>query len=162
MAELDRLLENPTVEIVDSTAEFGSDQAERVREGYNRAAGGVIEDPDGRILFMRRDRGWRLPGTDVGKVETFEADLRTALRDRAGIESATIEPKRIHRHSATNYDDLPAYHYVLFTVVPDEPNVSALEDSPEPQTELQWFGEEPPNPINDGVVTHLFEEKSPA
>lgn len=162
MAELDRILEEPTVEIVDSTAEFGADQAERVRSGYNRAAAGIIEDQDSRILFMRRDRGWRLPGTDVGKVETFEADLRTALRDRVGVESATVQPKRIHRHAATNYEDLPDYHYVLFEVIPTQPPVSAIDESPDPQTELRWFAEQPSNPINEGVVDRLFEERPTA
>jgi ADP-ribose pyrophosphatase YjhB (NUDIX family) len=160
MAELNRLLEDPAVEIVDSAAEFGADQAERVREGYNRAAGGIIEDQDGRILFMRRGSGWRLPGTDVGQVEAFEADLRTALRDRVGIESSTVEPTRIHRHAATNYEDVPDYHYVLFDVVPTEPQVSALGESPDPNTELNWFAHEPSNPINDGVVERLFRERA--
>lgn len=160
MAELDRLLQDPAVEIVDSSAEFGADQAERVREGYNRAAAAIIEDDDGRILFMHRGSGWRLPGTDVGQVQTFEADLRSALRDRVGIESATIEPKRIHRHSATNLEDIPSYHYVLFDVVPDQPAVSAIGESPDPETDLEWFAEEPPNPINEGVVERLFEART--
>jgi ADP-ribose pyrophosphatase YjhB (NUDIX family) len=156
MTELEELLEDPAVEVVDSSAPFGPEEASRVRDGYNRAAAGIIEDPEDRVLFMRRDSGWRLPGTAVDAVVNFEDRLRSALEDYVGIRSAAVEPLRIHRHSATNIEDVPSYHYVLFDVRPDDPPLAAIGQSPVEGVELEWFSSSPEDVINDGVVSRLF------
>lgn len=156
MPDLEALLANPAVEIVESTGEFSPSEVKRVRSGDNRAVGGIIRD-DGRVLLMRRsEQGWRLPGTDVGHVEAFERRLRESLRDRAGIESATISPVRIHRHSAANVDDVPPYHYVLYQVDPKEPPPPEVADSPRGPVELRWFSESPAEVLNPDVVEQVF------
>ncbi|MFB6255085.1 MAG: NUDIX hydrolase, partial [Halobacteriaceae archaeon] len=160
MSQLDALLDNPTVEIIESSAEFSSSQAESVRDGNNRAAAAIIRDEKGRILLMRRsDRGWRLPGTDVGSVTEFEKRLRDALHDRVGIQATTVTPTRIHKHRAENYDDVPPYHYVLFDVEPEE-SPSMIDDSPNDSIELRWFSDQPDNVLNEGVMSHIFRNKT--
>lgn len=156
MPDLEALLADPDVEIVESTGEFNPAQIERVRDGNNRAVAGIIRDA-GRVLLLRQsDQGWRLPGTDVGHVVAFEQRLRESLHDRVGIESATIQPTRIHRHSATQAADVPSMHYVLYDVEPAEPPAPRITDSPKASLDLGWFSNRPEAVVNPGVMDRLF------
>ncbi len=48
------------------------------RMRWVRAAGGIVTDPDGRMLLIRRNGRWDLP---KGKVESGETLLQAALRE---------------------------------------------------------------------------------
>lgn len=159
MPDLEALLADPDVEIVESTGAFSPSEVERVRDGDNRAVAGIVRDDERVLLVRRSEQGWRLPGTDVRHVVAFEQRLRESLHDRVGIESATVSPVRIHRHSAANVDDVPPYHYVLYDVEPEEPPSTEITDSPKASIEIRWFNDRPAEVLNPDVMDRLFADE---
>lgn len=164
MSQLDSILTDPNVEIVESVAEFDESTLEHwletVENRENRAVAGIIRDDADRVLLARRPgeagrEGWRLPGSEVGRVTDFDERIRTELTALLGAKPADVTPRRVHKHTARSAPEPASYFYVLYDVEIDQ---SAMRTDPPGEVELRWAADRPDSVVNGGVMDRLFDD----
>ena len=167
MSTLEEILNDPAVEIHESTEQADADRfaawQRAVERAENRAVSGFVRDSEGRLLLVRYDDGfdgWRLPGSPVGRVENFEERLRTELRDQFGLEPATVTPTQVQAHTAKHDGDEATYYYVLCETAFEEPPEAQLTAATvSSRVEFYWFETEPEEAVNPVVLSRVFQDK---
>ena len=134
-------------------------QSRGVPDGYREAAGAIIRDEQGRVLFVRRSpmetsmHGmWELPG---GKVEGGEHPEETAAIE--AMEEVGLSLNRL-KHMGSHVDDNKSkvFHGYETTLGPDvDPNSVQLSEE---HNEFRWVHpEDIGNFLDDGGLSHHAE-----
>jgi 8-oxo-dGTP pyrophosphatase MutT (NUDIX family) len=104
-----------------------------------RAAGGLVENERGEVLFIFRRNKWDLP---KGKVDPGEGTEECALREvteETGLQDIELKEPLIithHAYEENGLDILKETHWFRIKASGDEPLVPQTEED---ITELRWF-----------------------
>lgn len=88
----------------------------------------TVHDGALRVVHVRNQTGWRLPGTFVHEGETLADAVLRSLRDKAGIEG--VRPRQLHVFDAPGRDDRGWVMSVAHLVVVPERSLAGAELTP--------------------------------
>ena len=121
------------------------------------AAGGIVLNKAGEILFIKRLGYWDLP---KGKVEKNEELKKAAIREveeECGITAPNIEKKLLktfHTYTAKGKEYLKTTHWYLMTYSGSEPLVPQAEEG---ITEVLWVQKEKMEPQVDNTYNSIID-----
>lgn len=168
MSSLNQLLHDTAVEIVESDVELKRSELEQwsknEQEKKNRAVSGIIRNDQGQLLLMRHsgdgsEDGWRLPGSEVGRIMEFESRLREELNELLGARVTSVTPIRIHKHTGRHGSAETSLFYMLCDVDLEQLPEKAQTQPPNGDGyEFKWFSESPEEVVNSEVMPRLFTD----
>lgn len=136
------------------------------------AAGGVVQNQDGKLLFIYRKNRWDLPKGKVNKGETLQEGAKREVKEETGVKKLTVGALAgitYHIFKRNNRYQLKESHWFYMTT-PYEGNL--IPETKEDITEAVWKGKKKttkalektyPNIVNlfdqVKVFTFLFGEE---
>lgn len=136
------------------------------------AAGGVVQNQDGKLLFIYRKNRWDLPKGKVDKGETLQEGAKREVKEETGVKKLTVGALAgitYHIFKRNNRYQLKESHWFYMTT-PYEGNL--IPETKEDITEAVWKGKKKttkalektyPNIVNlfdqAKVFTFLFGEE---
>lgn len=136
------------------------------------AAGGVVQNQDGKLLFIYRKNRWDLPKGKVDKGETLQEGAKREVKEETGVKKLTVGALAgitYHIFKRNNRYQLKESHWFYMTT-PYEGNL--IPETKEDITEAVWKGKKKttkalektyPNIVNlfdqVKVFTFLFGEE---
>ena len=129
---------------------------ERARRRADRWGVGALVHDDGRVLFVKQDGQWFLPGGAREPGESLEAGAAREVREETGVAVTVTGLAAISEQTFRHGDDRVAYHFATFEARPEGTTTS---DDPGRDGEgiesAAWRSDVPPNTFDVGLVRRL-------
>lgn len=139
------------------TFELDADAFERTSRRTDRWAVGAFVHDDGRVLLVREDGQWFLPGGAREPGESLEAGARREVREETGVEVAVTGLAAISEQSFRYDGESVAFHFATFEA---EPRGTTVSDDPGRDGEdietAAWRATVPENTFDAGLVRRLL------
>jgi 8-oxo-dGTP pyrophosphatase MutT (NUDIX family) len=106
-----------------------------------KAAGGLVQDPGGRYLFMLRRGKWDLPKGKLDPGETLEQCAIREVREETGLSQVKLDGPLLvtyHTYDESGHHILKETHWFRMSILSDQPIVPQQEEQ---ITELRWVDE---------------------
>ena len=122
-----------------------------------RAAGGLVENDRGEVLFIYRRNKWDLP---KGKIEDGELPDECALREvkeETGIRELELGSFLLitcHRYEEQGAEILKETHWYKMKAAGDQPMVPQLEED---ITALKWVGKKQLDEMKQNTYPNILE-----
>jgi 8-oxo-dGTP pyrophosphatase MutT (NUDIX family) len=103
-----------------------------------QAAGGLVINEDGHILFMFRRNKWDLPKGKLDRGETLETCATREVEEETGIGKVTLKEKLVityHTYDESGHHILKETHWYLLNAANNQP---LLPQAAEQITQLEW------------------------
>ena len=139
--------------IVDNVDNYWKDFKKEFR--IEKAAGGVIENKKGEVLFIYRNGKWDLP---KGKAEGKETSKETALREveeECGVKGHKIESKLIstyHIYERKGKLNLKKTHWFRMSIDGEQNLVPQLDEG---ITKVEWLKKEKLNKVKKNTYSSI-------
>jgi 8-oxo-dGTP diphosphatase len=139
-------------------AEEFAEARDRIRgeDGLEWGVGALIE-VDGRVLLVREEGRWLLPGGEVEADETHDEALVRELREETGIDIVPGERLAIVRNILRHGDDGLSFRFAIHRATTDS---TALGDDPGlPDEEIEavrWVEALPENTLDRDLLAKLL------
>jgi ADP-ribose pyrophosphatase YjhB (NUDIX family) len=105
---------------------------ERIEGGLDWGVGGLVEDEDGRLLFVREgdsyeDGAWKLPGGGVEAGESHEDAVVREVREETGVTVGVEELLAVSEVTVVHGERSAQFHFGTYRATPE---TTALTDDP--------------------------------
>ncbi len=104
-----------------------------------KASGGLIKNPENKILFIYRKNQWDLPKGKIDRFETKKHAAKREVREECGIKGFKITrklPTTYHMYKIKNEWVIKSiYWYEMYYDKPNPPKPQIEEDI----TDIRWF-----------------------
>lgn len=138
------------LEVIRESREVDADEYDRLHDRASSfdgcgGAGAWLRDPDGRLLLVDSEEGWREPGATRQPGEDHLACARRAVRDQTGLDPRLTDVRHVHVrycHDWTGRDPIPM-PFVVFTgdAVGDPTEDATWHDALPDETLYELLGE---------------------
>jgi ADP-ribose pyrophosphatase YjhB (NUDIX family) len=119
---------------------------------------GALAVHDGRVLLVRHDDQWLLPGGMLEPGETPAEGAARETREEAGIDVRIDALAAIAEQTFTDGDDAFVFHFAVFDAIPE---TTDLTDDPgltdEAIAEAAWHSSLPANTFDRELYTRLLD-----
>jgi ADP-ribose pyrophosphatase YjhB (NUDIX family) len=141
------------------TFDLDGDAFERARRRADRwGVGAFVHDADGRVLLVREDDRWILPGGAREPGESLEAGARREVREETGVDVELTGLAAISEQTFRHGDETVAFRFATFSGRPRE---TGLSEDPGREGEgietAAWRREIPANTFDRGLVERLAD-----
>jgi len=125
------------------------------------AAGGVVQNQEGKLLFIYRKNRWDLPKGKVDKGETLQEGAKREVKEETGVKKLTVGALAgitYHIFKRNNRYQLKESHWYYMTT-PYEGNL--IPETKEDITEAVWKGKKKTTKALEKTypnIVHLFDQ----
>ena len=130
---------------------------ERARRRADRWSVGAFVHDDGRVLFVRQDDRWFLPGGARVPGESLAAGARREVREETGVEVEITGLAAISEQTFRHGTESVPFYFATFEAVPRD---ASLADDPglpgEGIESAAWHGRVPEDTFDAELVRRLF------
>lgn len=143
-----------------ATFDLGADAFERADRRADRWGVGAVVHNDDRVLLVRQDGRWYLPGGIHEPGESLEAGARREVHEETGLEVSITGLAAISAQTFRHGEDSVAFHFATFAA---EPAATPTTPSDDPGREGEgietaaWRRSVPENTFDAGLVRRLHE-----
>lgn len=131
---------------------------ERARRRADRWGVGALVHDGGRVLFVKQDGQWFLPGGAREPGESLEAGAVREVREESGVAVEVTGLAAISEQTFRHGDDCVDYHFATFEARPEE---TALSDDPGRDDEgiesAAWRSDVPTDTFDRDLVERLVD-----
>jgi ADP-ribose pyrophosphatase YjhB (NUDIX family) len=141
------------------TAEEFADARDRIdaEDGLEWGVGGLAKD-DGRVLLVREDGRWLLPGGEVEAGESHGEALARELREETGLDVTPGERLAVVRNVLQHGDAELTFRFAIHRATPE---TTDLDDDPgladEEISAVRWAEELPDDTLDRDLLLELLE-----
>lgn len=132
---------------------------DRIEAGLDWAVGALVTDDDGRVLMVRHDDQWMLPGGEVEDGESHGEALRRELREETGLDIVAGDPLAVLDITVTDGDRSAEYSFAAYAAETDD---RAVTDDPGLDDEeidaVAWKDDLPENTLEREMISGLLED----
>ncbi len=149
----------------DDRVDLGPERFDRAVEGGDAGAWGVgalVPRDDGRVLMVREDGTWHLPG---GRLEpddeSPEAGARREVREETGVDVEIVDLAAIAERTFRRAGGEATYEFVFATFVAEPEATDLATDPGRPDEGIEtaaWQAGIPAATFDRGLVVTLAEE----
>lgn len=139
------------------TFDLGADAFERARRRADRWGVGVFVHHDGRVLLVRQDGQWYLPGGIREPGESLEAGARREVREETGVEVTITGLAAISEQTFRHGSETVEFRFATFGATPESTTTS--EDpgrAGEGIDSAEWRSAVPTDTFDGDLVRRLF------
>jgi 8-oxo-dGTP pyrophosphatase MutT (NUDIX family) len=131
---------------------------ERVERGFEWGVGGLAATEASRVLLVREDGRWLLPGGEVEAGESHAEALAREFREETGL-SVTVGPLLSVTEQAYCHDgERTEFRFAIYRV---EPEATGLTDDPGRAGEgieaIEWVEELPEDTLDRDLLVDLLD-----
>lgn len=128
----------------------------RIENGLEWAVGALIEDREGRVLFVRDNGRWMLPGGGVETGETRETALVREVHEETGVEISVGELLAVTEVTLTDDDRETQFHFGTYRATPDDTELSSDPGLADEGIErAEWRGELPADCLDHDLIQRV-------
>jgi ADP-ribose pyrophosphatase YjhB (NUDIX family) len=143
----------------ENTFEIDTPELKSARDRAERGWGvGALAVHDGRVLLVRHDDQWLLPGGMLEPGETPAEGAARETREEAGIDVRIHALAAIAEQTFTDGDDAFVFHFAVFDAIPE---TTDLTDDPgltdEAIAEAAWHSSLPANTFDRELYARLLD-----
>ncbi|MFC7077943.1 NUDIX hydrolase [Haloarcula halophila] len=133
----------------------------RIEDGLEWGVGGLVEDDDGRVLFVREgdsyeDATWKLPGGGVEAGESRAEALVREIREETGVTVAVEELLAVSEITVAHGDRSAQFHFGTYRATPE---TTTLTDDPgladEGIVEVTWTDAIPESALDAALLRRV-------
>lgn len=130
---------------------------DRVAAGLEWAVGGLATDTAGRVLLVREDGRWLLPGGEVEAGETLEAALAREVREETGIAVEVGALLAVTEQTCVHGGDRVSFRFAIFDAEPETTPAPMVETPREAGIEtVAWVPELPDDTLDRDLLLDLL------
>ncbi len=133
---------------------------ERIEAGLEWAVGALVVDDEGRVLLVRQDGRWLLPGGKVKDGESHREALWREMREETGLDVDVGDPLAVLDWTVTDGDRTTGYRFAAYAAEADGRTVT---DDPGTDGEgidaVAWKADLPENTLEREMIAGLLEER---
>jgi 8-oxo-dGTP diphosphatase len=122
---------------------------------------GALVETDGRVLLIREDGRWLLPGGAVEPGESHEEALVRELREETGLDVTPGERLAVVRNVLQHGDEELTFRFAIHRASAAE---TALDDDPglvdEEIEAVRWVAELPGDTLDRDLILRLLDDDS--
>ena len=138
--------------------DLDADAFQRARNRTDRWGVGALVVDRGRVLFVKEDDHWLLPGGIAEPNEPLEAGAVREVREETGVEIEVTDLGAISEQTFRHGEETVPFRFATFLA---EPISSAIDPDPglpgEGIETAAWLGSVPENTFDRELVSELFE-----
>ena len=138
------------------TFDLDADAFERARRRADRWGVGALVLHEGRVLLVREDDQWFLPGGVREPGESLEAGARREVREETGLEVEVTGLAAISEQTFRHDGETVAFRFATYEATPEG---TALSDDPGLEGEgietAAWHSTVPENTFDGDLVREL-------
>ncbi|WP_049898442.1 NUDIX hydrolase [Halococcus agarilyticus] len=143
----------------ENTFEIDTESLESARDRAERGWGvGALAVHDGRVLLVRHDDQWLLPGGMLESGETPGEGAARETHEETGIDVRIDGLAAIAEQTFTDGDDAFVFHFAVFEATPES---TVLTDDPgltdEAIAEAAWHGSLPADTFEPDLYARLLD-----
>ena len=121
------------------------------------AAGGIVKDPDNRILFIKRKGKWDLPKGKLEKGESTESGAIREVQEECGIEGVRTKKFLTTSYHTYQLDNQPILKRTSWYEMHYSGDPHLTPQLEEEITEADWFSQEQIHQITENTYASLLD-----
>lgn len=127
---------------------------ERVERGFEWGVGALATDGVGRLLLVREDGRWLLPGGEVEPGETRRAALAREVREETGLDVSVGDLLAVTEQRVVHGDERVEFRFAVYRAEPTTPaDATPAEAGVEA---VEWVDELPTDTLDREFVARLW------